>query len=88
MQNKGAIKIFAIILGLACIFYLSFTWITRSVEADAMAYADAVAVYLMNELVFEKPSSSVFKTLVPLLPIKRNCGSSTRLAPVPTMAKE
>jgi len=42
MQNKGAIKIFAIILGLACIFYLSFTWITRSVEADAMAYADGV----------------------------------------------
>lgn len=43
MQNKGAIKIFAIILGLACIFYLSFTWITRSVEADAMAYAETVA---------------------------------------------
>ncbi len=42
MQNKGAIKIFAIILGLACIFYLSFTWITRSVEADAMAYADGM----------------------------------------------
>ena len=43
MQNKGAIKIFAIILGLACIFYLSFTWITRSVEADATAYAETVA---------------------------------------------
>lgn len=42
MQNKGAIKIFAIILGLACIFYLSFTWITRSVEADALAYAEGV----------------------------------------------
>ncbi len=42
MQNKGAIKIFAIILGLACIFYLSFTWITRSVEADAVAYAEGV----------------------------------------------
>jgi SecD/SecF fusion protein len=42
MQNKGAIKIFAIILGLACIFYLSFTWITRSVEADAAAYAEGV----------------------------------------------
>src|ERR1700741_1620155 len=42
MQNKGAIKVFAIILGLACIFYLSFTWITRSVEADALAYAEGV----------------------------------------------
>lgn len=39
MQNKGAIKIFAILLGLACIFYLSFTWKTQSVESDAMEYA-------------------------------------------------
>ena len=43
MQNKGAIKIFAILLGLACIFYLSFTWITRSVEKDAELYADGIA---------------------------------------------
>jgi len=43
MQNKGAIKVFAILLGLACIFYLSFTWITRGVEADAAAYAEGVA---------------------------------------------
>lgn len=43
MQNKGAIKIFAILLGLACIFYLSFTWVTRGVESDAMAYAENFA---------------------------------------------
>jgi SecD/SecF fusion protein len=42
MQNKGAIKIFAILLGLACIFYLSFTYITRGVEADALAYAEGI----------------------------------------------
>jgi SecD/SecF fusion protein len=41
MQNKGAIKIFAILLGLACVFYLSFTWVTRGVESDAAAYAEA-----------------------------------------------
>lgn len=35
MQNKGAIKLFAILLALSCIYYLSFTWITRSVEKDA-----------------------------------------------------
>jgi SecD/SecF fusion protein len=40
MQNKGAIKIFAILLALACIFYLSFTWITRGVETDAVEYAN------------------------------------------------
>jgi SecD/SecF fusion protein len=43
MQNKGAIKIFAILLALACIFYLSFTWITRGVENDAKEYAEGVA---------------------------------------------
>ncbi|HEY1038157.1 MAG TPA: hypothetical protein VGF30_02055, partial [Bacteroidia bacterium] len=42
MQNKGAINLFAILLGLACIFYLSFTWITRGVEADADAYATSI----------------------------------------------
>lgn len=39
MQNKGAIKVFAILLALACIFYLSFTWVTRGVEKDAKEYA-------------------------------------------------
>jgi SecD/SecF fusion protein len=43
MQNKGAIKIFAILLGLACIFYLSFTWVTKSVESDAAEYASNMA---------------------------------------------
>lgn len=43
MQNKGAIKIFAILLALACIFYLSFTWKTRSVEGEAMEYAEGVS---------------------------------------------
>jgi len=41
MQNKGAINLFAILLGLACIFYLSFTWVTRGVETDAKAFADS-----------------------------------------------
>ncbi len=40
MQNKGAVKLFAILLGLACIFYLSFTWVTKGVESDAMEYAE------------------------------------------------
>ncbi|MFN8114896.1 MAG: protein translocase subunit SecDF [Bacteroidia bacterium] len=42
MQNKGAIKIFAILLALACIFYLSFTWVTRGVESDAKEYAESI----------------------------------------------
>lgn len=43
MQNKGAIKIFAILLALACIFYLSFTWVTRGVESDAVEYANNIS---------------------------------------------
>jgi len=42
MQNKGAVKIFAILLGLACIFYLSFTWVTIGVENDAKEYAENI----------------------------------------------
>jgi len=40
MQNKGAIRLFAILLGLACLFYLSFSWITRKVEGEARASAE------------------------------------------------
>ena len=43
MQNKGAIKIFAILLALACIFYLSFTWVTRGLETEAKEYAESIS---------------------------------------------
>jgi SecD/SecF fusion protein len=39
MQSKGAIKFFAIALGLVCLYQLSFTFVTRSVEKKARAYA-------------------------------------------------
>jgi SecD/SecF fusion protein len=39
MQSKGAIKLFAIILALVCLYQLSFTLVTRGVEADAREYA-------------------------------------------------
>lgn len=35
MQNKGAIRLFAVLMGLACLFYLSFSIITRNIEKDA-----------------------------------------------------
>ena len=35
MQSKGAIKLFAIVLALVCLYQLSFTLVTRSVESDA-----------------------------------------------------
>jgi len=39
MQNKGAIRFFAIALAVVCIFQLSFTLITNGVEKDAKEYA-------------------------------------------------
>jgi SecD/SecF fusion protein len=39
MQNiKGAIRIFAILMALSCLFYLSFTFVTRHWENKAEAY--------------------------------------------------
>ena len=48
MQNKGFVKIFAIALTVICLFYLSFTFKTRSIEKhaaqsqDEQAYLDSV----------------------------------------------
>jgi SecD/SecF fusion protein len=39
MQNKGLINAFAIMIAIACLFYLSFTWITRGVENKSLAFA-------------------------------------------------
>ena len=39
MQSKGAIKLFAIILALVCLYQLSFTFVTRGVEGDAKEFA-------------------------------------------------
>ena len=55
MQNKGFVKVFAIALTVVCLFYLSFTFRTRSIEKKAAespmgqeAYLDSV----MNEKVW------------------------------------
>jgi SecD/SecF fusion protein len=40
MQSKGAVKLFAILLALVCIYQLSFSLITRSVESDAKEFAN------------------------------------------------
>jgi SecD/SecF fusion protein len=40
MQNKGAIKLFALLLTLCCLFYMSFTWKVRQVEQTAREKAE------------------------------------------------
>ena len=40
MQNKAFISFIAIVVGLACLYHLSFTVVTKKVERDAAAYAN------------------------------------------------
>ena len=39
MQNKGFVKLFAILLALVCCFYLSFSFVTRHYESKAAEIA-------------------------------------------------
>ena len=39
MQNKGLIKLFAILFGIVSLYQLSFTWLAGGVENDAKEYA-------------------------------------------------
>jgi SecD/SecF fusion protein len=40
MQSKGAVKLFAILMALVCLYQLSFTWVTKHVENKAKEYAN------------------------------------------------
>ena len=48
MQNKGTIWVFTILLTLACLFQISYSWVTTGVEKDATKYADAKLDSLLN----------------------------------------
>jgi len=51
MQNRGAIKFFAIAFALVCLYQLSFTLVTSRVEKKAKEYArNEIAVQQANEL--------------------------------------
>src|SRR6185312_8943744 len=43
MQNKGVIRLFAILLALACVYYFSFTYFAWKVENEAKDYVAAYA---------------------------------------------
>jgi len=40
MQNKGFVKVFAVLLTLVCLFYLSFSFVTRHYNSMAATYAN------------------------------------------------
>ena len=39
MQNKGFVRVFAVLLTLVCLFYLSFSFVTRYYTNKAKEYA-------------------------------------------------
>ena len=43
MQNKGLVRLFAIILSVVCLYQLSFTWFAKNVEKEAANYAETTA---------------------------------------------
>ena len=49
MQSKGFIKWVAILLSVACLYELSFTFITKSVEEDAVEYAESTVARIVSE---------------------------------------
>ena len=40
MQNKSFISLFAIVFAVVCLYQLSFTWIAKGVEKDAVEYSN------------------------------------------------
>jgi SecD/SecF fusion protein len=49
MQNRGAIKFFAILFALVCLFQLSFTFVTARIESKARDYANSEVTEKMAE---------------------------------------
>ena len=40
MQNKGFVRVFSILLALVCLYYLSFSFVTRKYYKEAAEYAN------------------------------------------------
>ena len=54
MQSKGAIRLVAILLAIACFWQLSFTLVTNLQEKKAEKYAEKAAVAAMNSAAFDR----------------------------------
>ncbi|MDO4212125.1 MAG: protein translocase subunit SecDF [Bacteroidales bacterium] len=50
MQNKGFVKIIALLLGLICLFYLSFSFVTRHYEGKAAAMSEVAGKNYLDSL--------------------------------------
>lgn len=58
MQNKGAIRLFTILMALACAYYLMFTVVASGIEKDAETYAQKYIESKGVQLAAKEESSS------------------------------
>jgi SecD/SecF fusion protein len=56
MQSKGAIKLVALLIGLACAWQLSFTLVTSRQEKKAAEYAEQAVLAEQNSPAFQRVS--------------------------------
>ena len=54
MQNKGIVKFITLLLVLVCIFYLSFSFVTRHYESKAAAMGEEAGQEYLDSIMNEK----------------------------------
>lgn len=62
MQNKGLILTFIVLLSVACLYQLSFTWVVGNVEDDAKEYANG-DIEVMDAYLDSMASEQVYPVL-------------------------
>ena len=60
MQNKGIVKIIAVLLFLVCCFYLSFSFVTRHYESKAAAMGEQAGAEYLDSINNEKVYMGVY----------------------------
>jgi SecD/SecF fusion protein len=58
MQNRNAIKVFAILFAIVCLYQLSFTWVADGVQEDAVEYANTYVESNKEALISQFQSST------------------------------
>ncbi len=54
MQNKGIVKVIALLLTLVCIFYLSFSFVTNHYESKAAAMGEEAGQEYLDSIMNQK----------------------------------
>ena len=60
MQNKGIVKFIAVLLTLVCIFYLSFSFVTRHYESKAAAMGEEAGAEYLDSILNEKVYMGIY----------------------------